>query len=115
MTMSIDTLDEFQQRAKRTLNPTLDARARLLDASIGLAEESAEFLGLVRKRVFQQREIDDASMVEELGDALWCLAVAADCLGVRLSRIAELNQAKLRRRHPDGFRGPEDWSRGAEE
>lgn len=98
------TLDEYQQAALRTINPALDDRDRLLDASAGLAEESAEVLGLVRKRVFQQREVDPARLAEELGDALWCLAVTAHALGLSLSRVAEANQAKLALRHPGGYK-----------
>jgi NTP pyrophosphatase (non-canonical NTP hydrolase) len=98
--------DEFQNAALRTANPALDERDRLLDAAAGLAEESAELLGLIRKRVFQQRAVDPARITEELGDVLWCLAVTAHTLGVPLSRVAEANQAKLSKRHPDGFRSP---------
>jgi NTP pyrophosphatase (non-canonical NTP hydrolase) len=113
-------LDEFQQGALRTTNPTLSDRDRLLDAAAGLSEEAAEVLGLVRKRVFQQRTVDEARLTEELGDVLWCLAVAAHELGIPLSRVAAANQAKLAHRHPDGFRadaprGPEQWSRSHHE
>ncbi|HEV8217632.1 MAG TPA: MazG nucleotide pyrophosphohydrolase domain-containing protein, partial [Gemmatimonadaceae bacterium] len=73
-------LDEYQQAALRTVNPSLDDRDRLVDASVGLVEEAAELLGLVRKRVFQQRDIDPARLTEELGDVLWCLAVTAHTL-----------------------------------
>ena len=97
-------LDDYQRSALRTVNPALDDRDRLLDASAGLAEEAAEVLGLVRKQVFQQREVESARMVEELGDVLWCLAVTADALGISLSRVAEENRAKLARRHADRFR-----------
>jgi NTP pyrophosphatase (non-canonical NTP hydrolase) len=103
------TFDEYQYAALRTVNPSLERRDQLLDASAGLAEEAAEVLGLIRKRVFQQREISDESILEELGDVLWCLAVAAHTLGIPLSRVAEHNEAKLRRRHPDG------WSRSPKE
>ena len=96
-------LDDYQRSALRTVNPALDDRDRLLDASAGLAEEAAEVLGLVRKQVFQQREVESARMVEELGDVLWCLAVTADALGISLSKVAEANQVKLARRHPGGF------------
>ncbi|HEU4785860.1 MAG TPA: nucleoside triphosphate pyrophosphohydrolase family protein [Gemmatimonadaceae bacterium] len=96
-------LDDYQRSALRTVNPALDDRDRLLDASAGLAEEAAEVLGLVRKQVFQQREVESARLVEELGDVLWCLAVTADSLGISLSRVAEENQAKLARRHSGGF------------
>ena len=67
-------------------------RDRLLDAGIGLAEEAAELLGLIRKRVFQGRDIDPARLSEELGDVLWCLAISADTLGIRLSQVAEANR-----------------------
>jgi NTP pyrophosphatase (non-canonical NTP hydrolase) len=97
------TFDEYQQAALRTVNPSLDTRDRLLDASAGLAEEAAEVLGLIRKRVFQQRDVDDAKLTEELGDVLWCLAVTANTLGIPLSKVAEANQAKLALRHPNGF------------
>jgi NTP pyrophosphatase (non-canonical NTP hydrolase) len=93
-------LDDYQRSALRTINPALDDRDRLLDASAGLAEEAGELLGLVRKRVFQQRETDPARMVEELGDVLWCLAVTAHSLGVSLSAVAQANQEKLARRYP---------------
>ena len=85
------------------MNPALSDKERLLDAAAGLAEEAGEVLGLVRKHVMQQRVLDRATVVEELGDALWCLAIVADTLGVTLSDVARANEAKLRDRHPDGF------------
>ncbi|HEY4306454.1 MAG TPA: nucleoside triphosphate pyrophosphohydrolase family protein [Gemmatimonadaceae bacterium] len=97
------TFDEYQQAALRTLNPSLDARDRLLDASAGLSEEAAEVLGLVRKKVFQSRDVDRDRLIEELGDVLWCLSVTADSLGIRMSEVAERNQEKLAKRHPSGF------------
>jgi NTP pyrophosphatase (non-canonical NTP hydrolase) len=98
------TLDDFHRAALRTVNPSLDERDRLLDAAAGLAEEAGELLGLVRKKVFQAREPGNDRLREELGDVLWCLAVASHTLGFSLSEIAEANQAKLAKRHPDGFR-----------
>ena len=97
------TLDEYQTAALRTINPALNDRDRLLDAGAGLAEEAAELLGLIRKQVFQGRVVEEARLLEELGDVLWCLAVTSSALGISLSRVAQENEAKLRRRHPDGF------------
>jgi NTP pyrophosphatase (non-canonical NTP hydrolase) len=97
------TLDEYQQAALRTINPALDTRDRLMDAAAGLAEESAEVLGLVRKQLYQQRAADRAHLVEELGDTLWCLATTADALGITLAELASANLDKLRERHPNGF------------
>lgn len=97
------TLDDYQRAAARTINPTLDDNERLLDAAAGLAEEAGEVLGLVRKHVYQSRELSREKLQEELGDALWCLAVAARSAGLTLEQIAASNVAKLRSRHPSGF------------
>jgi NTP pyrophosphatase (non-canonical NTP hydrolase) len=111
------TLDEFQSAARRTINPALNDADRLLDAAAGLSEEAGEFLGLVRKRIFQSRPTTREKLSEELGDALWCLAIAADSLGLQLEDVAAANVKKLESRHPDRFapRTPEDWSRTATE
>ena len=103
MSDSLMTLDDYQHAALRTLNPALDERDRLLDASAGLAEEAGELLGLVRKKAFQNRDAGPDRLREELGDVLWCLAVTSHTLGFSLSEIAEANQAKLAKRHPKGF------------
>ena len=111
------TLDDYQTAARRTINPKLNDADRLLDAAAGLSEEAGEFLGLVRKRAFQSRTVSREKLTEELGDTLWNLAIAADCLGLQLSDIAVANVKKLESRHPDGFaqRTADDWSRTTRE
>jgi NTP pyrophosphatase (non-canonical NTP hydrolase) len=98
------TLDAYQNAAARTINPSLTEQQRLLDAAAGLAEEAGEVLALVRKHVMQGRALDRGAVTKELGDALWCVAVAAKTLGVPLSEVAARNVEKLHARHPDGFR-----------
>ena len=95
--------DSYQTLATRTLNPALDADARLLDAAAGLAEEAGEVLGAVRKHLFQQRPLDHSALTRELGDALWCLSAVATSIGVSLGDVAHTNLDKLRARYPDGF------------
>jgi len=36
----------------------------------------------------------------ELGDALWCVAITADTLGISLEAVARRNVDKLRVRYP---------------
>ena len=110
-------LDAYLISARRTVNPALNERDRMVDAAAGMAEEAAEVLGLVRKRAFQNRDVARERLVEELGDVLWCLAITADALGVSLNEVAKANVAKLVERHPGGFapRGPEDWNRSLKE
>jgi NTP pyrophosphatase (non-canonical NTP hydrolase) len=98
------TLDDYQHAALRTVNPSLGSDERLLDAAAGLAEEAGEVLGLVRKRIFQRRDVSADQLREELGDVLWCLSTTATTVGLTLSEIADANVRKLAQRHPDGFR-----------
>ena|SRR3982751_1663850 len=102
------TFDDYQRASLRTVNPALAPAERLLDAAAGLAEESGEVLGLIRKQMFQHRAADREKFVEELGDALWCLGVTADALGISLGEVAGANLAKLARRHPHGFEPERD-------
>jgi NTP pyrophosphatase (non-canonical NTP hydrolase) len=105
--------DDYQSAARRTENVSLDDRERLFDAAAGLAEEAGEVLGAIRKHAFQGRPLDRAALIEELGDALWCLTAVGTALGISLGEIAERNLAKLAWRYPDGgprseVRGPSD-------
>jgi NTP pyrophosphatase (non-canonical NTP hydrolase) len=102
------TLNDYQQAAARTVNPALSEEQRLLDAAAGLAEEAGEVLGIVRKHVFQSRPLRREELAVELGDALWCLSIAAAAAGLTLDDVASTNLEKLRHRHPDGFRNRED-------
>jgi NTP pyrophosphatase (non-canonical NTP hydrolase) len=97
------TLDEYQAAAARTANAKLSDHERLFDAAAGLAEESGEILGLVRKHVFQSHPLVRDRLRIELGDALWCLAITAQSAGMTLEDIAAANMAKLRARYPEGY------------
>lgn len=96
------TLDDYQSAASRTRNESLSDRERLFDAAAGLAEEAGEVLGLVRKYTYQSRPLDRDKLQTELGDALWCLTIAAQSAGLTLEQIAMTNIAKLRSRYPQG-------------
>ena len=105
------TLDEYQQLARRTMNPALEPGERLLDAAAGLSEEAGESLGLVRKHLFQQHPLDRARLAVELGDALWCIAALATSLELSLGAVAAGNIEKLKRRYPGGFTAQASWQR----
>ena len=94
-------MDAYQQAATRTINASLREDQRLLDAAAGLSEEAGEVLSHVRKHVMQGRALDRDAVALELGDALWCLAIAADTLGISLQDVARRNIEKLRARYPD--------------
>lgn len=97
------TFAAYQRDAARTLNRSLAVSERALDAAAGLAEEAGEVLAHVRKHVFQRRPLDQPALIEELGDALWCLAALATTLDISLGDVARFNLAKLGQRYPDGL------------
>ena len=94
------TLAEYQAEARRTINAKLTEEQRLLDAAAGLAEEAGEVLSHVRKHLLQGRQLDRDALALELGDALWCVAITADTLGISLEAVARRNVDKLRVRYP---------------
>jgi NTP pyrophosphatase (non-canonical NTP hydrolase) len=97
---NVTTLAGYQLEARRTIKRALTEDQRLLDASAGLAEEAGEVLAHIRKHLLQGRPLDRDAVTLELGDALWCLAIAADTLGVTLDEVARRNVEKLRSRFP---------------
>jgi len=108
------TFDEYERAAARTVNPSLSPEQRLMDAAAGLSEEAGEVLGHVRKHLFMGHPLVRERVTEELGDALWCLAAVASCIGVTLGDVAATNVEKLRRRYPDGYSDAASRGRGAE-
>jgi NTP pyrophosphatase (non-canonical NTP hydrolase) len=96
--MEIYTLNEYQDDAMRTAG-----QGDLVCAALGLAGESGEFAGSVKKWKYQGHQLDYAHLIEEVGDVLWYCALAARELGVTLEDIANENIAKLQRRYPDGW------------
>lgn len=105
-------INEYQKLAMRTLNPEIDKKELILNASMGLCGESGEVIDLVKKHLFQGHDLDDEKIIKELGDVAWYLAEAATALNVNLSEILEKNIKKLENRFPDGFNSNRSINRG---
>ena len=105
-------VDKYQELAMRTLNPEIDKKELILNASMGLCGESGEVIDLVKKHLFQGHDLDDEKLIKELGDVAWYLAEAATAMNVNLSEILEKNIKKLENRFPDGFNSNRSINRG---
>ena len=80
--------------------------SRLLTASVGLSGEVGEFNDIVKKIVFQGKEIDDDTknhFKSELGDICWYMAQALIALDSSWEEIFDINVGKLSDRYPGGF------------
>lgn len=105
-------INEYQKLAMRTLNPEIEKKELILNASMGLCGESGEVIDLVKKHLFQGHDLDEEVLIKELGDVAWYLAEAATALNVDLSEILEKNIKKLENRFPDGFNNNRSINRG---
>jgi NTP pyrophosphatase (non-canonical NTP hydrolase) len=92
-------LNEYQQQAKRTMPevPTLE------NAVLGLCGESGEVADNLKKVMYQGHDFKNTKFIDELGDCLWYIALAAEALGTTMDVIAQYNITKLRTRYPQGF------------
>ncbi len=81
---------------------------RLMTASIGLSGEVGEFNDIVKKCLFQGKEMDEnvvTHLKKELGDIMWYIAQGCIALGTDIEELIDINTAKLKDRYPDGFDG----------
>ena len=97
------TINEYQQLAMKTLNPTLSEKDVLINGVMGLCGESGEAIDIVKKHLFHGHPLDREALKKELGDVAWYLAETAYALDISLEEILSANIAKLKQRYPEGF------------
>lgn len=96
-------VNEYQNKAMRTLNKERSGKEILVNAALGLCGESGEAADIIKKYVFHGHELDRESLIKELGDVAWYIAEAATVLGISLEDVLNKNIEKLQKRYPDGF------------
>ena len=97
------TINEYQEKAMRTLNPKLTKEEILVNAGMGLCGEAGEVIDLLKKHYYQDHPLSYEQIAYELGDIAWYLAEAAYAIGYKLEDILEMNIDKLNQRFPNGF------------
>jgi len=100
------TFDEYQKKAIVTNLAKEDRFQELMQQVLGLADEAGEVQSLFKKWIRDQdadfEQLDKESVVKELGDVLWYVAVVAHDLDISLDAIADKNIEKLRSRMKRG-------------
>lgn len=108
--------EEYVQLALRTEAPSAIARnmieaepwgeslsLRVVHAALGLQDEVGEIAKATKSHLFYGAPLDTVNLVEEVGDALWYLALLCDALKVPMSFVMDRNIRKLRKRFPERF------------
>ena len=96
-----DFIDSIEVVEENGVDPS-----RLLTASIGLSGETGEFNDIVKKCIFQGKEMDEDSVTKlksELGDVMWYIAQGCIALNTDIEELIDINTAKLEKRYPGGF------------
>ena len=109
-------VDEVSSDATKNTDDFLDAvdileeqgvePSRLLTAGIGLYGEVGEFNEIIKKCLFQGKELDEdtvAHLKSELGDIMWYIAQGCLALNTDIEELIDINTAKLKDRYPGGF------------
>ena len=97
----IDFIEALNIMQEQGIEPS-----RLLTASVGLSGEVGEFNDIVKKLLFQGKEIDDDTkkhLKSELGDICWYMAQALIALDSSWEEVFDINVGKLSDRYPGGF------------
>lgn len=101
------TFETFADEAKRTRNPQLNFKDRLINNAFGLSGEVGEFVDLMKKALFHGTEVPRDKIVKELGDIQYYWAETVSTLGEQLKftvqDVLDTNSKKLRERYPNGF------------
>ena len=108
-----DFVDEVTSDSSKSLDHMIDSidlmheqkltPSRLLTAGIGLSGEVGEFNEIIRKILFQGKEIDENTakhLRKELGDVMWYVAQACIALDTDIEEVIDINVAKLKDRYP---------------
>ena len=95
--------DVFTKRTQELHGVNFDV-PRVLNGVIGMSSESGELLEMIKKIVFQGKELTDEnreSMIKELGDVMWYITQTCLGFGVTLEEVLKKNVSKLNERYPD--------------
>lgn len=84
-------------------DPALLEPIRLNHAIIGLAGEVGELAATVEKWLYYGQPLDRVHLLDELGDALWYIALACNAAGLNLGDVMAANIAKLKARYPHKY------------
>lgn len=85
-------------------DPEYGPRAMQLDnAARGLADDSGEVSGCIKKWIEYGQPLDLVNLKEEVGDCLWRIIQVCDAAGFTLEDVMVANLEKLKVRYKDGY------------
>ena len=99
---NIDDLIERLQDMKKNKNRV--NLSLLMTGAVGMSCESGEILEIVKKALFQGKELSDDTLYHikrEMGDILWYYMNTLRALNISFDEVMRENQQKLLNRYPE--------------
>lgn len=96
---------EFIRRIEKLRDEQNPEISRLLTGAVGLSCEGGEILEIVKKIVFQGKELTEDNrehLIVEMGDVMWYFAQLCKALGTTMDEVVIRNTVKLSARYPNG-------------
>lgn len=97
--MDIKIYSEHAYKFNRPMSEDM----QLIHAALGVTSEAGEVADAIKANLVYGKGRDTINIVEELGDLLWFVNLAAQTLEIPLSKVLEANLAKLGVRYDEGF------------
>ena len=100
-----NSLEAFVARVNYLEKTTGVNMPLLMTGGFGLGSEGGEFQEIVKKVLFQGKELDEATifhMKRELGDIIWYWTNACRALNIDPNQVIVENVTKLEARYPGG-------------
>lgn len=97
--------EPFIQRLNTIHSETQTDIQRLLTGAIGICAEGGELMEVVKKCIFQGKELNEDAkfhILRECGDVMWYVAQICMSLGISIDDVIEENVRKLEKRYPGG-------------
>lgn len=92
----------YQEQAMSTAGD-MNFEQALAAAGLGLAGEVGEVADHIKKHLFHQHPLDFPSLIKEIGDVMWYVALLLEATGLEMDMILLANLDKLHKRYPGGF------------
>ena len=70
---------------------------------MGMCGEIGEVVDMMKKHIYQGKELDINDVIEEVGDVLWYLSNFCNINKITLEECMYNNSMKLKKRYPNGF------------
>ena len=95
-------LKEYQNLCKKTAQKFKDKEKEILTWGLGVAGEAGDIAGCIKKTISHKND-QKAGIRENIGDALWYMAMICNYFNWDLNEILKENIQKLKKRYPKGF------------